>query len=227
MDINIERLRNVFSYANVITDSSGIVINYAKKGEWITQCIENSDLSFLKKILTTSPSVSFQCVKGKSVNIFILADLPEFENRTAYMALKSPQKIDINELISTLPIPLDVHRISHAIRTSSDEVVDNLIKEIIQRNRSKAPKYTHRGRYNAILTKIQAIANKTGISYVEFPIEPGFSGSVELRLPEDTERVFEFTGDLKNHFDELVEISTEIDFECNVEAGYLNISFYA
>lgn len=229
MDVNIEQLRNVFSYANIIADRSGFTICYAKKDGWLTQCVENANLSLLKKVIVNSPSVSFQCRKGKSVNIFIAMDLPEIESKEVYFALESPSDVNIDELIDTTAIPLDILRISRAIKTMSDEAVQDLIYETMKRNlnRGKPPKYTHRGRYAAICNIAHKIANRVGFSYVDFPIEEHFDGCVELRVPEGTEHIFEFSGDLKDDFDELVEIATEINFESNVEAGYLNISFYA
>jgi len=232
--LNIEEIREVFSKGGIAITQSGFYVTYTFKERWVDQSIFDDKRRVFLELLEASDRVSIECVLGRVIkfvfhNDFAGQEMIFYPPLTEEISLKELEVIlqsSRNEEAET-----EFCEFFYGTDLDNDDEVLEKLREFFNREREK-----HKtnivslpavNRWKTVHRLSLGFANSLGFRSEVLDPDYGFDGAVTVFFPEKLEKKVVISGKLKEWLEELVRTGSGVDIECNVNDGFLNLTFYA
>ena len=236
MQENISEIREAFSKASIVIDNAGISAIYTDIENFITQPGKNNADSFFRvfrNLIGSSKEFDVSIVAGKSIKLkFKSKDLtsdtvfyPPMEHQISIEELREVFDEDSGGKKSR-----EFVEFLSGIDFSDDDDRSRKFNEWFDRLARENPEpisLPARIRFNKMLTVLHKLNSVGFLSHDIMEPEIGFHGCMSIDFEDNPRNNKRFFGKSKSDLLKLIDLSTGISFELNVDSGIFGITFYA
>lgn len=232
--MDIEGIRNAFSKGGIAVTHNGIIVTYTYKERWVDQSFYDNNREVFLELLEASDRISIECVLGRVIKFVFHND---FTGQEMVFYPPLDEEISLKELEDILMSSRNEEKEAefceffYGTDLENDDEVLSKLREFFNREREKRKtnivNLPAMIRWKTVSRLATGLANALGFRCEVLEPEPEFDGSVTVFFPEKFDKKIVITGKLKEWLEEIVRTGSSVDIECNINDGFLNLTFYA
>jgi len=228
MEVSIQGIREIFSKASVSFSRTGIAVYYTYDERWVSQSISDERKRMLSALISKSDEFHIDCVNGKFVR-FLFCHGYEGMDFAFYCPVE--KEVSLEELKRLVREAQETEQSERFFSFMSDvntnersEIMRKLSEWISEVDGNQETRYGSRAIWE-IKRLATILCRKFKCEYNLINPSFDFDGCVEIQFPAGMRT--KLIGENKDIFNKLVDISSDVDIECLISEGYLNITFNA
>jgi len=234
--LDVNDIREAFSKAQTVITDRGISIIYSYKDGWIDQEFADDKKSVLLKLIRMSDWVNISFIKGRMFK-FVFHNNIDGQETVIYAPVKEENSLfgleNIFDAIEFGDVDVRLHDeflefFDGCDLDDSDDVLDRFTK-LIEAEEARRPniiKIETIKRFSDFAKVAKKFADSVGLRCELSKPDSDFEGSATLFFETHANKSICLKGKQKDLFEQLVEMSPVVMFECAITEGYANFSFY-
>ncbi len=229
--MDFKEIRKIFSKAITSTGLYGISAIYAYKDRWFAQSICDEQMVALIELLNNSEGLIICNLKGKYARLIFKGAQVTKQTSIHEPLVHEITNDELTKIINNSNVQTEnglagkLMEFEEVNEESLQMIIDE-IKRIKINDIDMQIKFISKDNWKKMLDIVQLLPNSASYSMTYVEPEDGFPGYIEFSLDSDIKSQIAIYGDIKSIIIQLLNISSEIAIEGNIELGIIKITFF-